>query len=192
MVKYLRASRSMKYKLILTTDLRDVEFGRMDPFKYLEKQGILEHNRQIYVGAEGSKQDHQNKEKERWGWWVETRLNGCFGKKANVSRTFQKKWNPKENKNVSVIATNPGIIATNRHLMIELMETMVDYFSMTKDWKANCNFGVFFVALMRLCEEKQQCDIINDMIFHSPFRKFLLKWEFLHPGQPRKYIIYHK
>ena len=107
----------MECKLVVTTDLRDVEFGGMDLFKYLEKQGILEHNKQIYVAAEGSKHDHHNKEKERWGWWVQTRLNGCFGKKANVTKTFKNKWNPKENKNVSVVTTNPGIIATDRHLM---------------------------------------------------------------------------
>lgn len=190
MVKYLRASRSMEYKLTLTTDLRDVEFGRMDPFKYLENKGILEHNKQIYVGAEGRMQDKDAY--KRWGWWVQTRLEGCFGRKANITKTFQNKWNPNHNESVSVITTNPGIIATNRHLMIELMETMIDYFSMTKDLNANCNFGVFFLAVMRLCQEKQQCDIINDRIFHSPFRKFLLKWEYLHPHRPRKYIIYHK
>ena len=184
MVKYLKTAKSMEYELVLTTDLRDVEFGKRDPFQYLENKNIL-NGKDIYVGAEDTKKDDK-KAYKRWGWWVQNRINQCYLKGSNMSLWFKETWN---DSNSGVVPTNPGIIATNTNLMIKLMEVMIDYFSLTESWDSNCNFPIFFIAVMKMCEEKKQCRIVNDKRFHSPFRKFLLKYM---GDRPRTYIIYHK
>eukprot|EP01084_Bolivina_argentea_P000471 882_1 len=195
MAEYLKTTADGEYQIVILTDLRDVMFGR-NPFEYLEAKSIRDSN-DLYVGCEVVPQQslwskYVNKENHAlssgvWYEWVHDRLNACF-KQEIVDKCL--KWIESKDG----IPTNPGIVAANKETMTKYLDKIKYELTRTKRFKTsneqNCNYAATLVSIVELCHEEGQCHVINDEVFHSPYREFKTVY---HDSQHKnKWVIYHK
>ena len=167
--QYLDEVKSLdRYQIIVTTDLHDVHFGR-DPFEYLLDIGSTTLN----IGHEQTTKD-ATKRRSDFEQWVSNRMKQCSGDLAEESM----KW---INGNLDM-APNPGIIGGRPQIMRRLFDEMVSQMERWAPPESNCNFGIFTSSLFRLCVKEQQCDIQNDVVFHSAFKL----------NQKTGHVVYHK
>ena len=198
---YLATAADDEYEIVVMTDLFDVVFGR-NPFEYLEKErGLDAKSKDLLIGCENVPSHSlwnwmRGKDKltsGSWFNWVHDRLEGCF-KQEIVEKC--ERWIDSD----VAIPTNPGILAANRETMSKYLAKMKDLLKRTNQFdkpnEQNCNYAAVLVSIVELCYEEQQCNAINDPVFHSPYREFktpLAVGEELQQGKDKnEWVIYHK
>ena len=193
---YLTNSGDDEYEIVIMTDLFDVQFGK-DPFKYLIQEKNMKtdafENKDLYIGCEVIPEQTwwnyfkgENKLSGTWYEWINARLNACF-KPDIVSKSMQ--WIDSGN---HLMPTNPGILAGNKQTMLKYLSNIKFQLQRTNNYNTsseqNCNYAAVLVSIIELCYEDEQCDPINDEIFHSPYRQS--KVPSLNTEQ-NEWVIYH-
>eukprot|EP01083_Nonionella_stella_P220263 788251_1 len=195
MADYLASAAHDEYEIVILTDLRDVEFGQ-NPFEYLTQHMA---NKDVYVGCEVVPQQslwskYVKKENHAlsagvWYEWVHDRLNACF-KQEIVDKCL--KWIESRHG----IPTNPGIVAAKKETMTQFLHKIKYELTRTNKFNTsneqNCNYAATLVTIVELCHEEKQCRVINDEVFHSPYREFKEVYHHKSDQQKNKWVIYHK
>ena len=184
-----------EYEVVVMTDLFDVSFGR-NPFEYLvNDKGMNADSNDLYIGCEVVPSQSlwhwvtgRNELKSgNWYNWVHDRMEGCF-KREIVEKCVA--WIDSDN----AIPTNPGILAANRQTMSKYLDKMKDLLMRTNQfdtkYEQNCNYAAVLVSIVELCYEQNECNAINDPIFHSPYREF--KTPSFDAKSQNEWVIYHK